>query len=72
MATARAIAATAGGAAAGSRAPDQAPDQEWPADVPGRIEQELALFRERLRSPEAAEAFRRSWKSASRISARFS
>lgn len=26
-------------------------------DVPGRIEQELALFRDRLRSPEAAEAF---------------
>ena len=26
-------------------------------DVPGRIEQELALFRQRLRSPEAAEAF---------------
>ncbi len=27
-------------------------------DVAGRIEQEMALFRERLRSPEAAEAFR--------------
>ncbi|HXT78112.1 MAG TPA: enoyl-CoA hydratase [Acetobacteraceae bacterium] len=27
------------------------------ADLPGRIEQELALFRDRLRSPEAAEAF---------------
>lgn len=26
-------------------------------DVPGRIAEELALFRERLRSPEAAEAF---------------
>lgn len=26
-------------------------------DVPGRIEEELALFRERLRSPEAGEAF---------------
>jgi enoyl-CoA hydratase/carnithine racemase len=26
-------------------------------DVPGRIEQELVLFRNRLRSPEAAEAF---------------
>ncbi len=26
-------------------------------DVPGRIEQELALFRDRLRSPEAMEAF---------------
>ena len=26
-------------------------------DVPGRIEQELVLFRDRLRSPEAAEAF---------------
>jgi enoyl-CoA hydratase/carnithine racemase len=26
-------------------------------DVPGRIEEELALFRDRLRSPEAAEAF---------------
>jgi enoyl-CoA hydratase/carnithine racemase len=26
-------------------------------DVPGRIEQELLLFRDRLRSPEAAEAF---------------
>ena len=27
------------------------------ADVPGRIEPELLLFRDRLRSPEAAEAF---------------
>jgi len=27
------------------------------SDVPGRIEQELALFRDRLRSPEAAEPF---------------
>jgi len=27
------------------------------ADVPGRIEQELRLFHDRLRSPEAAEAF---------------
>jgi enoyl-CoA hydratase/carnithine racemase len=27
------------------------------SDVPGRIEQELALFHARLRSPEAAEAF---------------
>jgi enoyl-CoA hydratase/carnithine racemase len=27
-------------------------------DVPGRITEELALFRERLRSPEAAEAFK--------------
>jgi enoyl-CoA hydratase/carnithine racemase len=27
-------------------------------DVPGRIEEELALFRERLGSPEAAEAFK--------------
>jgi enoyl-CoA hydratase/carnithine racemase len=27
-------------------------------DVPGRIAQELVLFRDRLRSPEAAEAFR--------------
>jgi enoyl-CoA hydratase/carnithine racemase len=27
------------------------------ADVPGRIEQELEMFRNRLRSPEAAEAF---------------
>jgi enoyl-CoA hydratase/carnithine racemase len=27
------------------------------ADVPGRIEEELALFRARLCSPEAAEAF---------------
>jgi enoyl-CoA hydratase/carnithine racemase len=27
------------------------------ADVPGRIAQELALFRDRLHSPEAAEAF---------------
>ncbi len=27
------------------------------ADVPGRIAEELALFRQRLRSPEAAEAF---------------
>ena len=27
------------------------------SDVPGRIAQELVLFRERLRSPEAAEAF---------------
>ncbi|MEA2770849.1 MAG: hypothetical protein QOD93_3811 [Acetobacteraceae bacterium] len=26
-------------------------------DVPGRIEQELAMFRDRLRSPEATEAF---------------
>lgn len=26
-------------------------------DLPGRIEEELALFREQLRSPEAAEAF---------------
>jgi len=26
-------------------------------DLPGRIEQELLLFRDRLRSPEAAEAF---------------
>ena len=26
-------------------------------DVPGRIAEELVLFRERLRSPEAAEAF---------------
>ena len=26
-------------------------------DVAGRIEQELALFRDRLRSPEATEAF---------------
>ena len=27
------------------------------AEVPGRIEEELALFRDRLCSPEAAEAF---------------
>jgi enoyl-CoA hydratase/carnithine racemase len=27
------------------------------SDVPGRIQEELALFRDRLRSPEAAEAF---------------
>jgi enoyl-CoA hydratase/carnithine racemase len=27
------------------------------SDVPGRIEQELVLFRDRLRSPEATEAF---------------
>jgi enoyl-CoA hydratase/carnithine racemase len=26
-------------------------------EIPGRIEQELALFRDRLRSPEAMEAF---------------
>ncbi len=26
-------------------------------DVPGRIAEELVLFRDRLRSPEAAEAF---------------
>ena len=47
------IAAAAGGAA------DQAADPPWRADdVAERMEEELALFRERLGSPEAAEAFR--------------
>jgi enoyl-CoA hydratase/carnithine racemase len=57
MSTARSIAARL--AALPAAAVRQTKDliKNGRGDVPGRIEQELVLFRDRLRSPEAAEAF---------------
>ena len=46
-----------GGAAGRCRADTKDVIKNGRTDVPGRIAQELLLFRDRLRSPEAAEAF---------------
>ena len=58
METAHEIAQSARVAAAAGGAADQAADPPRRARVAGRMEEELALFRERLGSPEAAEAFK--------------
>jgi enoyl-CoA hydratase/carnithine racemase len=57
MATARALAARLAALPAAAVRLTKDLIRNGRSDLPGRIEQELALFRDRLRSPEAAEAF---------------
>ena len=58
MATARGIAARLAALPAAAVRQTKELMKNGRPDVAGRIEQEMALFRDRLRSPEAAEAFR--------------
>ena len=57
MATARGIAARLAALPPGAVRQTKHLIKNGRDDVPGRIAEELVLFRERLRSPEAAEAF---------------
>ena len=58
MTTARGVAARLAALPPASVRQTKALIKNGRGDVPGRIAEELVLFRERLRSPEAAEAFR--------------